>query len=275
MDLSQPARQLLRDTLFGSSWTFLSGDFRTLGGGGNTENSTIKDLDNYDPLYRIVAYKSPAAKYSDDTLEKSLTITTYEDTSKIKLQISPENIKGFAVPAEYLIFYSELSDENIEFLNSIANSNFIVSNTMSSNQATNFSNQTEERTWHVGDPRIGKVEIYSSDGIIKTITEQSECDDFQNRSAGSEIRFKAEQYKDALSGLEVDYSFIAYQEKNSMLGNTEYAKLFEITVHKNSSVMKLYFLQEAVPFGISLSEQERIRVYEAPVDVLDYLYSLV
>jgi len=78
------------------------------------------DLENHNPLYRIVAYKFPAAKINDGSLIENLTITVYEGTNIAKMQAPPGTIKNFPTPAEFLGFYSELSKEDKDFLVSLA-----------------------------------------------------------------------------------------------------------------------------------------------------------
>jgi hypothetical protein len=72
------------------------------------------------PLYTIITYKKSAAIYSKKELEKSLTLTLYQDSNKIKLEVAPENVKAFSVPDEYLTFYADLSDENLKYLLALA-----------------------------------------------------------------------------------------------------------------------------------------------------------
>ena len=57
------------------------------------------------PLYTIISYKTPAAIYGSETLEKLTEITIYNNSDIIKEQIDPENIKGGSISEEYLSFY--------------------------------------------------------------------------------------------------------------------------------------------------------------------------
>ena len=66
-----------------------------------------------------MAYKSPVAVYNDGELEKLYTITVYKDTNIIKMEVSEETIKSFPVPSEYLTFYEDVTDEEMEFLMSL------------------------------------------------------------------------------------------------------------------------------------------------------------
>ena len=79
-----------------------------------------KKLEKYKPQYIFISYKTPAAINSDGALEKVLEITVYKDTNIIKEQISPDNVKSFSVPIQYLTFYFEASDEVIAYLHSLA-----------------------------------------------------------------------------------------------------------------------------------------------------------
>ena len=78
---------------------------------------------NLTELYTIISYKTPVAVYNDGTLEKLMELTVYEDSNIIKEQIAPESIKGAYVPEEFLVFYSMVSDEDKEFILSLAERN--------------------------------------------------------------------------------------------------------------------------------------------------------
>lgn len=52
-------------------------------------------------------------------LEENITITLYEDTNIIKMEVSQESIKSFPVPEEFLIFYYEISEEDMSFYRSL------------------------------------------------------------------------------------------------------------------------------------------------------------
>ncbi|MBU5439918.1 hypothetical protein KQI42_18050 [Tissierella sp. MSJ-40] len=85
----------------------------------DNEEEIKNALKDSTPLYRIVAYKSPVAVYNDGELEKLYTITVYKDTNIIKTEVSEETIKSFPVPSEYLTFYEDVTDEEMEFLMSL------------------------------------------------------------------------------------------------------------------------------------------------------------
>ena len=74
------------------------------------------------PLYTIISYKTPAAIYGNETLEKLTEITVYDNSNIIKEQVEPENIKGVAISEEYLSFYFTISKEDKTFLLSLATS---------------------------------------------------------------------------------------------------------------------------------------------------------
>lgn len=74
-------------------------------------------------LYTIVSYKTPVAAYNDGSLEKLMELTVYEDSNIIKEQIAPETIKGGYVPEEFLAFYVTVSDEDKNFILSLAELN--------------------------------------------------------------------------------------------------------------------------------------------------------
>ena len=111
--------------------------------------------------------------------------------------------------------------------------------------------------------------------MIKKIEEQKKCDEFQDKSAGSSNSYMKDEYDNILAGLEVEYRFVAYKGSKSMFGNSKYEEMFELTIYRNSMVMKMYTPQEAVPISfIKLSEEDRTFVYESCEDVLEYLHSI-
>ncbi|MCI9167464.1 MAG: hypothetical protein HFH01_04635 [Dorea sp.] len=78
-----------------------------------------KTADSAAEKYHIVSYKYPVSRLHKGELEKNMTITIYEDTDVIKIEVSEESMKGVPVPVEYLVFYSEGSDEETEFYHSL------------------------------------------------------------------------------------------------------------------------------------------------------------
>ncbi len=78
-----------------------------------------KKLKNYEPQYLFISYQTPAAIHNDGTLEKVLEITTFKDTNIVKVTISPDTVKNFSIPSEYLTFYFETSDEVMAYLRSL------------------------------------------------------------------------------------------------------------------------------------------------------------
>lgn len=79
--------------------------------------SKIGDLN---VICTIISYKTPVAAYHDGSLEKLMELTVYEDSNIIKEQITPETIKGGYVPKEFLTFYVTVSDEDKNFILSLA-----------------------------------------------------------------------------------------------------------------------------------------------------------
>lgn len=78
-----------------------------------------KALEGEKEQYFFVSYKYPVARFGEKELEKNTTITLYENSNIIKMEVSEESIKAFSVPKEFLIFYYELSDEEINFYRSL------------------------------------------------------------------------------------------------------------------------------------------------------------
>ncbi|MBD5529191.1 MAG: hypothetical protein HDR02_12440 [Lachnospiraceae bacterium] len=78
---------------------------------------------NLTEVCTIVIYKAPVAVYNDGTLEKLMELTIYEDSNIVKEQFAPESIKMFKIPEEFLVFYSTVSDEEKNFMLSLAEIN--------------------------------------------------------------------------------------------------------------------------------------------------------
>lgn len=79
-----------------------------------------QDIAQLDEQYYLISYKNPVAKFGSKELEKNLTLTLYEDTNIVKMEVSQESIKSFPIPQEFLVFYYNISDEDIEFYRSLA-----------------------------------------------------------------------------------------------------------------------------------------------------------
>lgn len=87
----------------------------------DSEQTELENMtEELSALYTIISYKTPVAIYGDETLEKLTEITMYENSNIIKEQVEPENIKGLAIPEEYLIFYYTVSEDDKTFLLSLA-----------------------------------------------------------------------------------------------------------------------------------------------------------
>ncbi len=78
-----------------------------------------KELEGAKEQYYLISYKYPVARFGKKELEENTTITLYEDTNIIKLSISEESIKAFSIPTDFLIFYYEISDEEMDFYRSL------------------------------------------------------------------------------------------------------------------------------------------------------------
>lgn len=79
-----------------------------------------KDLNEAKEQYDLISYKYPAARFGGKELEENTTITLYENTNIVKMTVAEEAIKSLSIPEEFLIFYYELSEEEINFFRSLA-----------------------------------------------------------------------------------------------------------------------------------------------------------
>lgn len=78
-----------------------------------------KNLDGVKEQFFLISYKYPVARFGEKELEENITITLYENTNIIKMMVAEESIKGLSVPEEFLVFYYELSEDEINFYRSL------------------------------------------------------------------------------------------------------------------------------------------------------------
>ena len=78
-----------------------------------------KCLEGAKEQYYLVSYKYPVARFGSNELEKNNTITLYEDTNIIKITAAEESIKAFSFPEEFLTFYYEATEEEMNFYRSL------------------------------------------------------------------------------------------------------------------------------------------------------------
>ena len=78
-----------------------------------------KNLEGAKEQYYLISYKYPVARFGEKELEENTTITLYENTNIIKMAVAEESIKAFSIPEEFLTFYYELSEEEINFYHSL------------------------------------------------------------------------------------------------------------------------------------------------------------
>ena len=77
-----------------------------------------KELEGATEQYYLISYKYPVARFGKKDLEENITITLY-DTNIIKLTAAGESIKAFYIPEEFLTFYYEISEEDMNFYRSL------------------------------------------------------------------------------------------------------------------------------------------------------------
>jgi hypothetical protein len=80
-------------------------------------HSTMEDikehLEEMEPQYIIISYKTPTSASDDEALEKISEIAVYKDTNMIKEQVSG------SVSSEYITSYYNVSSEKKDFLASL------------------------------------------------------------------------------------------------------------------------------------------------------------
>lgn len=76
-------------------------------------------VEEMEEMFSIVSYKYPAALINDGTLEKNTTVTVYENSNILKIEVSGESIKNMYVSSDLLTFYCEAPEEDMEFYRSL------------------------------------------------------------------------------------------------------------------------------------------------------------
>ncbi len=82
------------------------------------QNELKKALEEAKEQYYLTSYKYPTERLGEKQLEENTTITLYEDKNIIKMTVAQESIKAFSIPEEFLIFYYEISEEELNFYRS-------------------------------------------------------------------------------------------------------------------------------------------------------------
>lgn len=83
------------------------------------QNELQEGLEGAREQYYLISYKYPVARFGEKELEENTTITLYENTNIVKMTVAEENIKAFSIPEEFLTFYYELSEEEMDFYHSL------------------------------------------------------------------------------------------------------------------------------------------------------------
>lgn len=83
------------------------------------QNELEKAVEGAKEQYYLISYKYPVARFGGKELEENTTITLYEDINIIKMTVSEESIKASSVPEEFLVFYYEISQEEMNFYRSL------------------------------------------------------------------------------------------------------------------------------------------------------------
>ncbi len=78
-----------------------------------------KSLEGIAEEYYLISYKYPVARFGKGELEKITTVMLYENSNVVKMTVADESIKAFSIPQEFLTFYYEVSDEDMEFYRSL------------------------------------------------------------------------------------------------------------------------------------------------------------
>ena len=90
---------------------------------GISKEKSVSDSGYYVSQEMVEGYLSynrqNVQHYGAKELEENTTITLYEDTNIIKMTVAGESIKGFSVPEEFLTFYYEISEEDMNFYHSL------------------------------------------------------------------------------------------------------------------------------------------------------------
>lgn len=77
-----------------------------------------KSIEGLEEQYDFISYKYSASQFHNQELEKNIIITLYENTNIVKMTVSQESVKGAYIPQEFLEFYYNVPDEDMEFYRS-------------------------------------------------------------------------------------------------------------------------------------------------------------
>ncbi len=135
-----------------------------------------RDIEGTKEQYYLVSYKYPAARFGSKELEENYTITLYEDTNIIKMTVAEESIKAFSVPEEFLIFYYELTDEEINFYRSLTESGAVSKEGETSGQEDAKAAQapaTEQESESESEPEITEITISAVGDVTLGINQKT------------------------------------------------------------------------------------------------------
>lgn len=79
-----------------------------------------KELEGAKEQYYFISYKYPVARFGKQELEENTTITLYKNINIIKITVSEKSIKAFSLSENFLTFYYEISEEEMDFYRSLA-----------------------------------------------------------------------------------------------------------------------------------------------------------
>lgn len=78
-----------------------------------------KKLEGAKEKYCFISFKYPVSRFGGKELEENTVITLFENTNIIKMEVSEASMKGAPIPDEFLVFYYEASEEEMDFYYSL------------------------------------------------------------------------------------------------------------------------------------------------------------
>ncbi len=78
-----------------------------------------KRLEEAKEKYCLISFKYPVSRLGGEELEENTVITLFENTNIIKMEVSEASMKGAPIPDEFLVFYYEAPEEEMDFYYSL------------------------------------------------------------------------------------------------------------------------------------------------------------
>lgn len=128
--------------------------------------------------------------------------------------------------------------------------------------------------------QLARIEVYSAldNTVVNTIEEEESLLEFNQKTTSDEqwdeeYMDRKEEFLKKLEDHKPLYSFISYKKPVAMNNDGTLEKLSEITVYKDSNIIKQEISPDAVK-NVTVPSEYLTNYYESSDDTIDYLLSL-